>query len=121
MNCIRSFLSDRSQQVVINDISHYIKYSTIRCFADDTRISKAITCEGAFKALQAALDAVVEWSVNNNMTLHGGGGGGGGGLVTNVHTCMHICTYFCDLGPFGTHPPFVVQKYTWHFCILGEI
>ena len=25
--------------------------------------------------------------------------------MTNVHTCMHICTYFCDLGPFGTHPP----------------
>ena len=25
--------------------------------------------------------------------------------VTNVHTCMRICTYFCDLGPFGTHPP----------------
>ena len=51
----------------------------------------------------------------------GGGGGGGGGQVTNVHTCMHICTYFCDLGPFGTHPPpFVIQKYTWHFCVLGE-
>ena len=47
--------------------------------------------------------------------------------VSDVHTCMHICTYFCDLGPFGTHPPpqkytwhFVVQKYTWHFCVLGE-
>ena len=32
-------------------------------------------------------------------------GGGGGGQVTNVHTCKHICTYFCDLGPF---------------CVLGE-
>ena len=40
--------------------------------------------------------------------------------MTNVHTCMHICAYFCDLGPFGTHPPFDVQKYTWHFCVLGE-
>ena len=99
VNWIRSFLSDRSQQVVIdghlslaaliisgvpqgtvlgpilflifiNDISHCIKYSTIRCFADDTRISKAITCEGDVKALQDDLDAVVEWSVNNNMTLH---------------------------------------------------
>ena len=54
----------------INDISHCIKYSTIRCFADDTRICKAITCEGDVKALQDDLDAVVEWSVNNNMTLH---------------------------------------------------
>ena len=91
VNWIRSFLSDRSQQVVIdghlslaaliisgvpqgtvlgpilflifiNDISHCIKYSTIRCFADDTRISKAITCEGDVKALQDDLDAVVEWS-----------------------------------------------------------
>ena len=31
-----------------------------------------------------------------------------------------FATYFCDLGPFGTHPPFVVQKYTSHFCVLGE-
>ena len=30
----------------------------------------AITCEGDVKALQDDLDAVVEWSVNNNMTLH---------------------------------------------------
>ena len=56
--------------IFINDISHCIKYCTIRCFADDTRISKAITCEGDVKALQDDLDAVVEWSVNNNMTLH---------------------------------------------------
>ena len=54
----------------INDISHCIKYSTIRCFADDTRISKAITCECDVKALQDDFDAVVEWSVNNNITLH---------------------------------------------------
>ena len=80
VNWIRSFLSDRSQQVVIdghlslaalvisgvpqgtvlgpilflifiNDFPHCIKYSTIRCFADDTRISKAITWEGDVKAL----------------------------------------------------------------------
>ena len=99
VNWIRSFLSDRSQQVVIdghlslaaliisgvpqetvlgpivfliciNDISHCIKYSTMRCFADDTIITKAITSEGDVKALQDDLDAVVEWSVNNNMTLH---------------------------------------------------
>ena len=56
--------------IFINDIYHCIKYSTIKCFADDTRISKAITCEGDVKALQDDIDAVVEWSVNNNMTLH---------------------------------------------------
>ena len=80
VNRIRSFLSDRSQQIVIefyghlslaaliisgvpqgtvqgsirflifiNDISHCIKDSTLRCFADETRISKAITCEGDTK------------------------------------------------------------------------
>ena len=96
---IESFLSDRTQQVVIdghlslaaiiisgvpqgtvlgpilflifiNDISHCIKDSTIRCFADDTRISRAITCEIDVEALQEDLDAVVEWSTKNNMTLH---------------------------------------------------
>ena len=71
---IESFLSDRTQNVVvdghmsssahvisgvpqgtvlgpilflifINDITDCITSSTIRCFADDTRISKAISCE----------------------------------------------------------------------------
>ena len=78
VNWIRSFLSDRSQQVVIDGhlslaalvisgVPHgtvlgpilfliCIKYSTIRCFADDTRISKAITCEVDVKALQDDLD-----------------------------------------------------------------
>ena len=56
--------------IFINKIYHCIKYYTIRCFADDTRISKAITCEGDVKALQDNLDAVVEWVAKNNMTLH---------------------------------------------------
>ena len=33
---------------------------------------------------------------------------------------MHICTYFCVSGPFGTHPPLAVQKYTWYFCGIGK-
>ena len=97
MKWIKSFLSDRLQQVVIdghlslaaliisgvpqatvlgpilfliNDISRCIKDFTIRCFADDPRISRAITCESDVKALKEDLDAVVKWSVNNNMTLH---------------------------------------------------
>ena len=51
--------------IMYHDISHCIKYSTIRCFADDTRIYKTITCEGDVKALQDDLDAVVEWSAND--------------------------------------------------------
>ena len=96
---IKSFLTDRSQQVVlcgqlslaaiiisgvpqgtvlgpilflifINDITGCITHSTIRCFADDTKISKAISCEADMAILQADLDTVTEWSSRNNMQLH---------------------------------------------------
>ena len=41
--------------------------------------------------------------------------------MTNVHTCMHICTYFCDLGPFGTHPPLCCTKvYMALLCFRGK-
>ena len=88
---IKSFLTDRSQQVVlggqlslaaiiisgvpqgtvlgpvlflifINDITGCITHSTIRCFADDTKISKAISCEADMAIFQADLDTVTEWS-----------------------------------------------------------
>lgn len=96
---VESFLTNRSQQVVIdghlslaaliisgvpqgtvlgpilfiifiNDITSCIKDSTIRCFADDTRVSKAITCEEDVQVLQRDLEAVIDWSANNNMSLH---------------------------------------------------
>ena len=96
---IKSFLTDRSQQVVlcgqvslaaiiisgvpqgtvlgpilflifINEITGCITHSTIRCFADDTKISKAISCEADMAILQADLDTVTEWSSRNNMQLH---------------------------------------------------
>ena len=96
---IESFLSDRTQNVVvdghmsssahiisgvpqgtvlgpilflifINDIIDCITSSTIRCFADDTRISKAISCEEDVALLQQDLDNVIHWSLKNNMTLH---------------------------------------------------
>ena len=96
---IKSFLTDRSQQVVlggqlslaaiiisgvpqgtvlgpilflifIKDITGCITHSTIRCFADDTKISKAISCEADMAILQADLDTVTEWSSRNNMQLH---------------------------------------------------
>ena len=99
INWVESFLTNRSQQVVIdghlslaaliisgvpqgtvlgpilflifiNDIASCIKDSTIRCFADDTRVSKAITCEQDVKVLQKDLNAVMDWSANNNMSLH---------------------------------------------------
>ena len=99
VNWIKSFLSDRSQQVVvdghmsilaliisgvpqgtvlgpilflvfINDINTCITTSTIRCFADDTRITKGIRGENYVVILQHDLDKVMQWSSKNNMTLH---------------------------------------------------
>ena len=96
---IKSFLSDRLQKVVIdgkfsllaaiisgvpqgtvlgpilflifiNDIKHCIKKSTIRCFADDSRVSKRIASSLDVAVLQSDLDNVMEWSSHNNMTVH---------------------------------------------------
>ena len=96
---IESFLSDRKQAVVvdghlsflaliisgvpqgtvlgpilflifINDIEHCINDSIIRCFADDTRVSKSISCENDVSALQSDLNSVMQWSERNNMALH---------------------------------------------------
>ena len=96
---IESFLSDRKQAVVvdgqlsflaliisgvpqgtvlgpilflifINDIEHCITNSIIRCFADDTRVSIAVSCEQDVSALQDDLINVIQWSERNNMALH---------------------------------------------------
>ena len=56
--------------IFINDIYLCIKHSTIRCFADDTRLLKAICNEADVTTLQSDLDSVIKWSVTNNMTLH---------------------------------------------------
>ena len=96
---IESFLKDRSQSVVvdgklsilaliisgvpqgtvlgpilflifINDIALCIIDAILRCFADDTRVSKSITSVTDVAKLQRDLDTVINWSSNNNMTLH---------------------------------------------------
>ena len=96
---ISSFLTDRTQSVVvngvhsfiaiiisgvpqgtvlgpilfiifINDIGKCIKYCIIRCFADDTRLSMLIGEEEDCAKLQEDLYAVIEWSAQNNMQLH---------------------------------------------------
>ena len=56
--------------IFINDIEHCITKSIIRCFADDTRISKAINSQGDVSALQKDLDNAIQWSERNNMSLH---------------------------------------------------
>ena len=96
---IDSFLNDRTQQVVvdgqlsvaaliisgvpqgtvlgpilflifINDITFCVTNSVIRCFADDTRIMKAISQTQDMPLLQQDLDRVTQWSIRNNMSLH---------------------------------------------------
>ena len=56
--------------IFINDIYLCIKHSTIRCFADDTSLLKAICNEADVTTLQSDLDSVIKWSVTNNMTVH---------------------------------------------------
>ena len=56
--------------IFINDIDKCISSSILRCFADDTRISKAISEASDVILLQKDLDKVMQWSRRNNMTLH---------------------------------------------------
>ena len=96
---ITSYLSDRTQTVVINgqksnpapvvsgvpqgtvlgpilfllyinDLDTCVKHSFLSSFADDTRILKEIRSVTDVDHLQEDLDAAVQWSKNNNMKLH---------------------------------------------------
>ena len=96
---IESFLTNRSQQVIvdghmsittpiisgvpqgtvlgpilflifINDIASCVSHSTLRCFADDTRICRSISDLNNVHELQSDLEEVTKWSARNNMALH---------------------------------------------------
>ena len=96
---IQSFLTDREQVVVvngvhsnsakvlsgvpqgsvlgplffllyINDLEEVVKASRVSFFADDTRVSKQISCLEDCALLQADLHFVIEWAHRNNMKLH---------------------------------------------------
>ena len=96
---IESFLTNRSQQVIvdgymsitapiisgvpqgtvlgpilflifINDIASCVPHSTLRCFADDTRICRSISDLNNVRELQSDLEEVTKWSARNNMALH---------------------------------------------------
>ena len=96
---IESFLAERYQQVVINgessnsakvrsgvpqgsvlgpllfilfinDMESCVKHSTIRFFADDTRILKHIGSSLDVDLLQQDLNSAIKWAGENNMTLH---------------------------------------------------
>ena len=54
----------------INDIENVLSESRSSSFADDTRMSKAISCVQDTEVLQKDLNAVIKWSKRNNMKLH---------------------------------------------------
>ena len=55
----------------INDLEWVIaQNSTVRFFADDTRISKHIACVEDHFALQDDLTSILRWAKRNNMQLH---------------------------------------------------
>ena len=92
---LQSFLSNRSQKVVVNGVKSSpkpvlsgvpqgsvigpllfliligdIDTSFISSFADDTRIGHEISSEEDMKALQLDLQAVYQWATNNNMEFN---------------------------------------------------
>ena len=56
--------------IYINDINCCITESLASCFADDTRIKKAVSSTSDVAKLQKDLNHVVQWSSDNNMALH---------------------------------------------------
>ena len=54
----------------INDLEEVVKSSRVSFFADDTRVSKQISCFEDCALLQADLFRVIEWAHCNNMKLH---------------------------------------------------
>ena len=56
--------------IYIDDLEHCLTASTSGSFADDTRLSKTISCCRDKNILQEDLNLVIEWSKKNNMKLH---------------------------------------------------
>ena len=54
----------------INDLEDVVKHSRVSFFADDTRVSKQISCLEDCQLLQADLYSIIDWSRCNNMKLH---------------------------------------------------
>lgn len=56
--------------IFINDLGHCVTSSTLRCFADDSKICKAISHMSDVHLLQTDLENVLDWTDRNNMTAH---------------------------------------------------
>ena len=99
LSCMTTFLSNRTQQVLvngvkshqvpvisgvpqgtvlgpllfiiyINDITKVVKYCRIRMFADDSKLQHTICSLEDRERLQEDLNAIIDWSRNNNMELN---------------------------------------------------
>ena len=56
--------------LMISDIDEKIKESIVRCFADDTRISKRIRSEEDIRKMQEDLDEIYKWAIKNKMKFN---------------------------------------------------
>ena len=56
--------------IMISDIDTHVRNSTVRCFADDSRISKGITNVADATQLQIDLEAIYEWASTNKMKFN---------------------------------------------------
>ena len=56
--------------VMIRDIGQQIHFSRVTSFADDTRISRAITTKEDSEKLQGDLEKIYKWANNNNMKFN---------------------------------------------------
>ena len=89
----------------INDMHLCIKDSTVRLFADDSRILKSIGCEEETKCLQNDLNSAVTWSKANNMELH----------ENKFELLVHKANIHSEL----VHLPFTIENYT--YSVSGNI
>ena len=56
--------------IFVDDMSRVVKHSTLRLFADDSRLLKSINSPDDNAHLQEDLTSIIRWSAENNMKLH---------------------------------------------------
>ena len=76
-----------------------IKASTVRLFADDSRILKSIGCESETNILQQDLNSAISWSKANNMQLH--------------EDKFDLIVHKANTSSVLDHLPFTIENYTY--------
>ena len=83
--------------VLIGDIDANVATSFVSSFADDTRVGRRIKTEADVNDLQADLNAIYQWAVNNNMQFNSD--------KLSVYIMAEIKT--------SRHPPTTLQTLDW--------